>query len=150
MRTLCADQIPADGDRPAGTASEFRIWMRHLSALRTLARFGIDAFPRVFRPLGFLAHIRATWDAYPAFAARMGATRMRRLGRTEAEACLCLLPAGARAGDRVWLVRGGGVPLVLRPRGGGDGWEFVGEAYVHGIMYGEGFRDGDCMDICIK
>jgi hypothetical protein len=148
MRTLCADQIVTDAHQLASVRSEFRIWMRSLSALRTMKMFKIDTFPRIFRPLGFLAYMRASWDAYPTFTTRMSATRVRRLGRTGL-GCLCLLPNEARTGDQVWLARGGKVPLVLRPRDD-DAWELVGEAYVHGIMYGEGFRGGDCIDICIK
>jgi hypothetical protein len=149
MRTLVADQIPAsDAAALAAITDEFRVWTRSLSALRTMARLRVDALPRAFRPLGFLAHVRATWDAYPAFAERIGATRARRMARSGV-GCLCLLPAAARAGDEIWLARGGRVPLVLRPKEGGR-WELVGEAYVHGIMYGAGFREEDCIDICIE
>jgi hypothetical protein len=154
MRTLCADQIPP-ADR-AGAEADFRAWLGSLGALRALVRARVDGLPRVFRPLGFLAHLRATWDEVPAFVERMAPTRMRRLGRTAGpagpgEGCLCLLPADARAGDQVWLVRGGRVPLVVRPHGeDGEAWELVGEAYVHGIMYGEAFHDGACVDMRIK
>jgi hypothetical protein len=115
-------------------------------------RLRVGRFPRILRPVGFLAHLRATWTEYPAFVALMGPTKLRRVGRTAGVGCLCLVPAEARTGDRLWLVRGGRVPLVLRPRGdvADDAWELVGEAYVHGIMYGEGFREEDCVDICIK
>jgi hypothetical protein len=37
--------------------------------------------------------------------------------------------------DYVCILRGGMVPFILRKRGDGY-WEFVGEAYVHGIMDG--------------
>jgi len=36
----------------------------------------------------------------------------------------------------VWILNGGNVPFLLRPGKGGD-YSFVGEAYVHEIMYGE-------------
>jgi len=56
-------------------------------------------------------------------------------------------------GDAVCIMDRAQVPLVLRPKQCfiGDGqhfpftiskkWEFVGEAYVHGIMKGEGYRE---------
>ncbi|KAI9901787.1 hypothetical protein N3K66_003604 [Trichothecium roseum] len=69
---------------------------------------------------------------------------------------LGLAPVGARVGDEVWVVPGAGAPLVLRRREGrceGEGekqagkptprFDFVGAAYVHGLMHGEGVRRGD-------
>jgi hypothetical protein len=45
-----------------------------------------------------------------------------------------------RAGDEVWVLAGGRVPYVLRPKGNNE-YELVGEAYVHGIMDGELFAN---------
>ena len=41
------------------------------------------------------------------------------------------------SGDEVWLLKGGRAPLVLRAAADGSGYRNVGEAYVHGVMYGE-------------
>ncbi|PVH73536.1 HET-domain-containing protein [Cadophora sp. DSE1049] len=65
----------------------------------------------------------------------------RRMVRTE-EGYLALVPAGTETGDRVFLLRGGRVPVVLRRRG--ERWEVVGEAYVHGIMRGEAWDEERC------
>lgn len=40
-------------------------------------------------------------------------------------------------GDQVWLIRDSLVPLVLRPVKDTDTFLLVGEAYLHGFMYGE-------------
>lgn len=48
---------------------------------------------------------------------------------------LCLLSASQ--GDSVWLVEGYRAPVILRPYQSGSGYEFMGEAYVHGAMFGE-------------
>lgn len=58
--------------------------------------------------------------------------------------CLAaMVPAAARAGDVVAVLGGARVPYVLRRAAsggdGGDGWELVGEAFVHGVMGGEAF-----------
>ncbi|KAF1952608.1 hypothetical protein CC80DRAFT_507796 [Byssothecium circinans] len=45
------------------------------------------------------------------------------------------VPRGAQVGDVICVLYGGRVPVVLRPRDGG--YEFVGDAYVHGMMNGE-------------
>ncbi|KAH9907848.1 heterokaryon incompatibility protein-domain-containing protein [Xylariomycetidae sp. FL2044] len=60
-----------------------------------------------------------------------------------------------RAGDQVWIFRGGRVPFVIRPRDHDDdddddedavdppgGYEFVGACYVQGVMQGEFFGGG--------
>ncbi|RDW89512.1 hypothetical protein BP6252_01544 [Coleophoma cylindrospora] len=39
--------------------------------------------------------------------------------------------------DEVWLFKGGRTPFVLRKRAGNNDYHFIGEAYVHGLMYGE-------------
>lgn len=41
-------------------------------------------------------------------------------------------------GDEIWLLEGGRTPYILRRRWG-MGWRLVGETYVHGLMYGEGW-----------
>jgi hypothetical protein len=44
-------------------------------------------------------------------------------------------------GDQVWVLKGGDVPLILRPVKDGR-YRLIGEAYVHGIMRGEALRVG--------
>ena len=41
-----------------------------------------------------------------------------------------------RDGDEVWFLHGAYLPVVLRPLATGK-YRFMGEAYVHGVMYGE-------------
>ncbi|KAF2188541.1 hypothetical protein K469DRAFT_517281, partial [Zopfia rhizophila CBS 207.26] len=48
---------------------------------------------------------------------------------------LSLGPKSAQEGDQVWLIHGYNAPFVLRQVQ--DGYELVGESYVHGIMCGE-------------
>ncbi|KAL8915907.1 MAG: hypothetical protein Q9208_008803 [Pyrenodesmia sp. 3 TL-2023] len=47
-------------------------------------------------------------------------------------------PESTREGDQIYLLSGGRVPFVLRPRSDGT-YRLVGESYVHGIMQGEAF-----------
>ncbi|OCK74923.1 HET-domain-containing protein [Lepidopterella palustris CBS 459.81] len=76
----------------------------------------------------------------------------RRLVRTRG-GYVGLAASGAEVGDQVVLARGCRVPLVLRRRGekdgDGEGWRFVGDAYVHGMMYGECFEEGRCVSIAL-
>lgn len=50
-------------------------------------------------------------------------------------------PRSTREGDQVWVLKGTNVPFVLRPLSDGQ-FSLVGEAYVHGIMYGEAAING--------
>ncbi|KAI0164377.1 HET-domain-containing protein [Hypoxylon sp. FL1284] len=44
-----------------------------------------------------------------------------------------------KEGDRVWIIQGSRVPLMLRPagKGGSDVYSLVGGTYLHGFMQGE-------------
>jgi len=48
-----------------------------------------------------------------------------------------LANTGARVGDEVWILKGGRTPFLLRRRDDGNHYQLVGEAFVHGIMFGE-------------
>ena len=52
-------------------------------------------------------------------------------------------PNTQRPGDSVWILSGGQVPFILRQVDCNDErrYELVGEAYVHGVMYGEAVKD---------
>lgn len=60
----------------------------------------------------------------------------RRLFRTK-KGYLGLGAHGLAKGDKVYILAGGAVPLILRPRPTGDRYELIGDAYVHGVMDGE-------------
>ena len=61
--------------------------------------------------------------------------------------CLCIsekkyvgiAPSSSRRGDEIWIVHGSKTPYVLRKRSDGV-YEFIGEAYIHGLMHGEFFE----------
>lgn len=62
----------------------------------------------------------------------------RRLLRTRKD-YLGLGPSGMKEGDEVCIVLGAHVPFVLRYKKK-NRLQFIGEAYVHGIMHGEAVR----------
>ncbi|KAH6638780.1 heterokaryon incompatibility protein-domain-containing protein [Boeremia exigua] len=77
------------------------------------------------------------------------AIRMTTIGRRCAVTCkgyIGWIPAKARKGDVVVLIPGGNVPYILRqvhqkssPLDTVRRYEFVGDAYIHGIMHGEAY-----------
>jgi hypothetical protein len=83
------------------------------------------------------------WGVLPNM---LGRTIHRKMIRTT-QGYIGLAPRLTEEGDYVALVKGGRVPLVLRPRGGQ--WELIGGCYLHGIMHGEGFEESKCQDIKI-
>ncbi|KAK3658343.1 hypothetical protein LTR56_001754 [Elasticomyces elasticus] len=60
-------------------------------------------------------------------------------------------PDSVQIGDQVWILAGGKVPFILRPKVNGR-FELVGEAYVHGIMHGEAVlgREKDFTDVVVE
>ncbi|KAK8113396.1 HET-domain-containing protein [Apiospora sp. TS-2023a] len=143
-KTLCAGTY--NHDAPAETESLYRAWWRSLEVLRrNEKRYG--SLGSGLHPLVYTVQ-SGNWDGgFPEFALYCECAIERRLGWC-GNGWLALLPEGARAGDRVVLAEGGRVPLVLRPDG--DGYNtFIGEAYVHGIMNGEAFKQSQCEDIKI-
>ena len=71
---------------------------------------------------------------------------LRRMARTLAER-LALVPEGSCVGDMIALCKGGSVPLVLRRHP--DGFQLIGESYVHGVMNGEAFIEEQCKVLCV-
>jgi len=75
-----------------------------------------------------------------AFESRIREVKIgRRMFRTRG-GYLGMGSVSVEPGDQVWVVKGGDVPLVLRPKNGR--YRLIGEAYVHGIMRGEAVRVG--------
>lgn len=60
-----------------------------------------------------------------------------------------LAPRWAVAGDEMFVLRGGKVPVLLRRDGDSGPYQFVGEAYVHGAMQGDMFDLHKCENLLI-
>lgn len=65
---------------------------------------------------------------------------------------LCLVPAESCLQDRIAIVQGGELPFVLRPTttAAGEGFLFVGQAYVHGVMDGEIWKDVESGNLALE
>lgn len=59
---------------------------------------------------------------------------------------LGLAPSSVQKGDEVWILAGSNSPSILRRTPVSGEYELVGQAYVHGIMYGEAVRDRSAAD----
>jgi hypothetical protein len=144
--TLCAGTLLPGGFQ--ATEQAFQAWFKTLSPVKKLMAAGLNRLPRVFKALGFLGYTISTWHGFGDFSSYLTQVYDRRLGGT-ARRYLCLLPLHAQVGDQIAILKGGRVPVVLRPLG--DGYvQFIGEAYIHGIMDGEAFREEECVEVKIR
>lgn len=66
---------------------------------------------------------------------------------TTCDGFIGLGPEALQTGDCIVLCKGGKVPYILRTVS--DGYELVGECYVHGVMQGERFVEEKCGEIWI-
>lgn len=70
--------------------------------------------------------------------------QQRRFCATE-RGLLGVVPSECKPGDKVFILRGGAVPLILRPvesdsavEDRNQRYQLIGDAYIRGVMYGEG------------
>ncbi|KAL2687874.1 hypothetical protein Neosp_005443 [[Neocosmospora] mangrovei] len=139
-QTLCVGTYVSGGRH--ATSQLFYSWRSSLRPVFHLHQWRVDS---LFRPLAFLGYVMRTWRDYSEFASLLEPVYERRLGRGE-NGFLALLPEEAEVGDRIVLVKGGRVPLLLRRDEEGL-YKLVGEAYVHGIMNGEMFEEAKCVEM---
>jgi hypothetical protein len=84
----------------------------------------VPAYIHIFENLGYI-------NSMLQFNMRLSVTRRGYLGWADAR---------AQAGDRIAILLGCSVPVILRPRAEG-GWCLVGDAIIPGLMNGEGLED---------
>ncbi|KAK5657260.1 hypothetical protein OQA88_3319 [Cercophora sp. LCS_1] len=144
--TLCTG-IHAPGGLQE-TQKLFNEWIKSLSPIRKLRAWKMNPKGGTYRFLTLLGYFKSTWNGYGEFFRYIKSTTERRMGAS-AKGYLCLLPKVTEVGDRLVILKGGRFPVILRPRDDGS-MQFVGEAYVHGIMDGETFEEEKCVSIRIR
>lgn len=146
--TEASNVAPGRG-RKIAAQMYFYSWRASLKTLSDLHRWNVESQTR---PIAFLGYLRKTWRQYGEFFRFLDGSYGRRLARG-ANGYLCLVPAAAVEGDLIVLAKGGRVPLVLRPDKQNEGdryWKVVGEAYVQGIMDGEGWDEAKCEQLKVR
>ncbi|CZT04483.1 uncharacterized protein RCO7_10419 [Rhynchosporium graminicola] len=157
--TLCCGTYTSSPKSTDSIAETHNLYTHHSTLLSPFHTF-IRRFKwltGLFPWIGIAFYLRITWEGHSTFWKYIEASKCRRMGRLE-NGYLAMLPRGSELGDLVCLVGGGGVPLVLRTVEGEGKREsrgllrvrFVGEAYVHGIMDGEGWDEVRCTSIEIE
>jgi hypothetical protein len=155
-RTLVADTFPTILDE-AHYCAVFREWwtsalVRRMEFLRSEVEGSDEHIIDLFLELG------SDWDWLPSLDEVLNAAHKFGLGNELLSRPIQMVihrlwpfraffhtdaghfglgPRHLEAMDEVWLLKGGRTPFVLRKRAGGNDYHFIGEAYVHGLMYGE-------------
>ncbi|KAF4637025.1 hypothetical protein G7Y89_g1065 [Cudoniella acicularis] len=139
----------------ANTAEECQsVWRTRILTLMQLSSWGDlsvhlyeEIFPHRIPPVRFLPPIKTTADitAYKFINSKNHFQWSRYLSREKAifstsTGSLGAACTAAKTGDEIWIVAGSDFPFILRHSQNGR-YEFVGEAYVRGIMNGEALRD---------
>lgn len=84
----------------------------------------------------------------PTFIQRIKASVARTFVPTE-KRYMGLVSGQVKVGDQIWLLKGSKVPIVLRKCENNETWIVIGDAYIHGIMYGEAFEEDKCEQIVL-
>lgn len=85
--------------------------------------------------------LRKQYECAPFWTLVQETARGRRFGTT-AKGEMAWFLRYAREGDVLCLFKGAATPCVLRQHEDGKPFTFVGECYVHRIMYGEALHTG--------
>ena len=173
-RTLTADLSPeeiASDEAARTTLDTFKEWrgrlrivLGELGSLETEEGEDSTSAGSLFGGLGRMAGLAARIRKLaPDLRKReLSLCMHRRLARCE-YGHLCLGPEDMEVGDEIVILEGGRTPFVLRPvvaqkvEGDGAGspegekkhWKIVGECYVHGIMYGEGYEEDKVRNVVL-
>ena len=117
---------------------------RFASTVRTPV-VGLVAFI-VLAMWGLIKVVILRWPL-PSFQHRCGAIVDRRFVLTR-KGYMGVASQSTQVDDCVALFKGSTIPLVIRQME--TSWTFIGDAYVHGMMNGEAFEEGQCHKMDIK
>jgi hypothetical protein len=145
MRTLSGDKLLDGVDF---SLESFREWQERLWPSFLLRAAKVHKLPSLHQGLGALSILLPKRRKEIPFSAMVEISLLRRICWTEKD-FLGLVPRETLVGDEIWLLKGGRVPVVLRPVIGTAGRELIGDCYMHGVMYGEAFGNDKCEQVLI-
>ncbi|KAI4865618.1 heterokaryon incompatibility protein-domain-containing protein [Hypoxylon rubiginosum] len=118
-------------------------WLRRLSPLKAFgARPGALTLYNI--AAGVLTVAFLAWSSTKSHLVTIVSAMESRMARTDAGR-LARLPGAAMVGDKIALLKGSKMPVIIRPME--NRWQFIGCGYVDGIMYGEGWRPDSIQEI---
>ena len=144
-QTLMVGNIAPTEDK-AQLRQEYLALLRLQRPLPAPNRFNLGFVQTAIASAKAAALSAVTKDAPTRFQKRCQDIIFRRFVRTS-RGYMGVCSGDVKTGDQIWLCKGSKVPLVFRSVGSGGKWIFIGDAYIHGIMYGVGFAEGHCEKI---
>lgn len=147
FQTLMLGNI-APGEDKTQIRQEYLAWSHLQRPLPILDRFKLGYLQTAVSAAKSLAASVVTQDAPALFPRRVHHIIFRRFVQTQL-GYMGLASGNVQVGDQVWLLKGSKVPVVLRSTGHSNNWTLIGDAYVHGIMYGSKFEEAKCSQIML-
>ncbi|KAI0203751.1 heterokaryon incompatibility protein-domain-containing protein [Astrocystis sublimbata] len=145
MKTLCGDFM-AHGEEFA--LQSFRSWKEERWAPAMLRKAKLHKVPFLHQALGAASTMLPSKHPNRPFAGVIEESLRRCIAWSES-GLLGMMAPGARQGDDIWLIQGCRLPLTLRQKPDSADYELVGDCYIHGVMYGERFRELACQTVVI-
>lgn len=155
--TLLGGYLASKEGEDMGTAEvDYMAWSMRLA--RILHRLHLDTFPSaVTLAKDFIQFMKpGIWgstkseEKYYTMVINMARAVAERKIFVSRDGYIGLVPAEARIGDAIALIKGSKLPFVLRRDGDTNMWRLVGCCYVHGMMHGQRFREPECEDIWLR
>lgn len=114
----------ADGERRE-FLSELKLWIKSIRGWRS------DSVKDHTLPA---ANLLATWPALPRFYDAVVSACLGRRLYTSSKGYIGLGPEALQPGDKICVISGALVPLILRQASDSEQWLLVGETYVDGLL----------------
>lgn len=135
-KTVSAGEYP----HIEGVRIEVKIWNRVNRLAWRLRKYKAEGL--VLLPYSILLSIWQAVSKGPAFKFHIQGhyTLYRRMAWTK-KGYLALVSPAVQSGDAVFLLKGSNVPLVLGQTDSKSRYMLKGDAYTHGVMFGEAWKE---------
>ncbi|KAH7067510.1 hypothetical protein BKA63DRAFT_522272 [Paraphoma chrysanthemicola] len=151
-------QTMMGGVFPSGIDTDRMLFMQWYQMTRTTSTItlGLRESPalRMFAAGAYALYKKATQAPkqisnfmFRTYAMTANKAIFRTTGNANSLGYVGLAPRGTMQGDVIAILEGGKVPFVLRQNG--IFWQVIGACYVHGVMFGQIFDPGRCVDIVL-
>ncbi|PMD45907.1 HET-domain-containing protein [Hyaloscypha variabilis F] len=136
FQTFCLTAI----ETPSAVHPQFLDWFERNRSL-SIRSYSLEEICKTAKPLesSTKVDLMDMMTNERAFLSRFRDTTdwmMRRLMTTN-KGHVGMVPCRARKGDQVWVLLGCSIPLILRKWENKNGFQVIGECYLHGYMNGE-------------
>jgi len=151
-QTLAAGSLSEQEKQEEGKEclrNEYLKWNEAQKPNRILQKLGLGFLQIFFMAFALVMTFLVHKKPPASFQERLQYVMFRRMIRTKRRRYIGLASGDIKLDDEVWLLEGSKVPIIIRKRIGGHG-TLIGDAYIHGIMYGEAFNRSNCENLMLE